>query len=281
MTDIGVIGVGERGRGIALICALAGCRVSLCGLRPADADDALVELTQILDVAVEAGRLPADARRLALENLHPTRLMTAVQTDLVIEVIPEKLSAKQRLFEDIELAAKPATVFASGTASIPIAAIGSGLLDKGRLVGLHFVDPERQGSLLEVVQSEHTRPEVTEQALAFGEQLGKTVVSVQDRAGFVHSRLAVLLTMECARMVDEGLASAKDIDEVMVTGHGHPIGPLRLADLAGLDTRVWMGEHLATALGSAIYRAPESLRAKVEAGDLGQKSGRGYFEWSD
>jgi len=196
-----------------------------------------------------------------------------------VEAVFEDAALKARLLEEAEAAAREGVVLASNTSSLSISGLAAGLRRPERFLGMHFFNPVHLMPLLEVVRGERTSPEVVERARAFGAALGKEVIVVRDAPGFATSRLGVCLGMEAIRMVEQGVASAEDIDKAMVLGYRHPVGPLRLTDMVGLDVRLAIGEHLARELGNAAFEPPALLRRMVAEGRLGKKAGRGFYEW--
>jgi 3-hydroxybutyryl-CoA dehydrogenase len=277
---VAVIGAGTMGHGIAHVCAAAGDDVTLADADPAALARAVDQIRANLAKGIEKGKVTPEQRDATL-----ARLATAAPDDacrgaeLVIEAVPEKLDLKRAVFAAAERAAPPSAVFGTNTSSLSIAAIAVGLADPGRVVGTHFFNPVHLMELLEVVVAEGTRPDAIERVQALGARIGKEVIVVRDRPGFATSRLGVALGMEAIRMVEEGVASPADIDKAMVLGYRHPVGPLRLTDIVGLDVRLHIGEYLAEALGNPAFRPPELMRRMVAEGRLGKKSGRGFYDW--
>ncbi len=277
---VAVIGAGTMGHGIAHVCALAGDDVALADADPRALERAVGQVRANLDKGVEKGKLTAEQRDAALVRITTAEPAKAVATaELVIEAVPERLDLKQVVLRSAEDHAPPAAIFGTNTSSLSITGIGAGLRDPGRLVGTHFFNPVHLMELLEVVTGERTRPEVVEAMRTFGARIGKEVIVVRDRPGFATSRLGVALGMEAIRMVEEGVASPDDIDKAMVLGYRHPVGPLRLTDMVGLDVRMHIGEYLADALGNPAFTPPDLMRTMVAQGLLGKKSGRGFYEW--
>ena len=277
---VAVIGAGTMGHGIAHVCALAGDDVVLADADPRVLERAVGQIRSNLDKGVEKGKLTAEQRDAALVRITTAEPAKAVAAaELVIEAVPERLDLKQVVLRAAEDQAPPTAILGTNTSSLSISGIAAGLRDPGRLVGTHFFNPVHLMELLEVVTGEHTRPEVVEAVRTFGARIGKEVIVVRDRPGFATSRLGVALGMEAIRMVEEGVASAADIDKAMVLGYRHPVGPLRLSDMVGLDVRMHIGEYLAEALGNPAFTPPELMRAMVAQGLLGKKSGRGFYEW--
>jgi 3-hydroxybutyryl-CoA dehydrogenase len=280
MQRIGVIGAGTMGHGIAQVCAMAGYDVVLTDTDADGLARALGAVKANLDKGVEKGKVSAEVREGALSRLLPGTMAEACQrADLVIEAVPERMDLKQLLFAEVERLAPQGAMLGTNTSSLSVTKIAESLKDPGRLVGTHFFNPVHVMKLLEVVVGEQTRPEVLQAVRTFGEKIGKEVIVVKDRPGFATSRLGVALGMEAIRMVEEGVASAADIDKAMVLGYGHPMGPLRLTDLVGLDVRLNIGEYLAQTLKNEAFEPPALMRRMVAEGRLGKKSGKGFYEW--
>lgn len=280
-TSIAVLGAGAMGAGIAQVAARAGCRVTLRDI----SDEALARGRASIDAslakAITLGKSTPDERDATLARLQfTTSLETAVaDVDLVLEAIPEVLALKQQLFREAQAHCRAEADFATNTSSLSIAAIAGATDRPDRMIGLHFFNPVPVMKLLEIVRGESTRDSLVDSARAFAAQLGKTAILVRDTPGFATSRLGVLLGLEAMRMVESGVASAEDIDTAMTLGYGHPMGPLRLTDLVGLDVRLGIADYLHATLGSEAFRAPELLRRMVAEGRLGKKTGRGFYEW--
>lgn len=277
---VGVIGAGTMGHGIAQVCAMAGYEVVLTDADAGMLAKAVSTVRANLDKGIEKGKLTAEARDAALGRLTTGVLeAAAVGADLVVEAVPERLELKQELFRRVEAVAPAHCVFGTNTSSLSVGRIASALADPGRMIGTHFFNPVHIMELLEVVVADGTRPEVVETIQAFGKRIGKEVIVVRDRPGFATSRLGVALGMEAIRMVEQGVASAEDIDKAMVLGYRHPVGPLKLTDLVGLDVRLNIGEYLAQELGNPAFTPPDLMRRMVAEGRLGKKSGRGFYDW--
>ncbi len=283
LTTIGVLGAGTMGRGIAHVSALAGCTVRLFDVSVDTLGDARATIRRNLDKGVARGKVEAADAAAALERIAGVDSIAAASdgADLVVEAVPEKLSLKQSLFAEVEKSAPATAVLGTNTSSLSVAKIASAVADPGRVLGLHFFNPVHIMKLLEIVVHEGTRPDVLAACRAYGAAIGKECITVKDFPGFATSRLGVCLGMEAIRMVEQGVASAEDIDTAMVLGYRHPIGPLKLTDLVGLDVRMHIGEYLAEELGNAAFRPPKLMRDMVAAGTLGKKSGRGFYEWSE
>jgi 3-hydroxybutyryl-CoA dehydrogenase len=280
MHEITVIGAGTMGHGIAQVCATSGFAVTLVDANPAQLDSALRAVQANLDKAIEKGKLTAEARSAALGRLATGPLSAAVaKADLVIEAVPERMELKRALWAEVEQHAPPTAILATNTSSLSVGRMGESLADPGRLIGTHFFNPVHLMELLEIVVAERTRPEVVQAVQQLGTAIGKQTIVVRDVPGFATSRLGVALGMEAIRMVEEGVASAEDIDKAMVLGYRHPVGPLRLTDMVGLDVRLNIGEYLARELHNASFEPPALLRTMVAEGRLGKKTGRGFYEW--
>jgi 3-hydroxybutyryl-CoA dehydrogenase len=235
------------------------------------------------DKAVERGKCDVQDRDEALRRIAPvsTAEEAAVGADLVIEAIPERLPLKQALFAKLERVVRPDTLLASNTSSLSITEIAGVLTNRNRMVGLHFFNPVPVMKLIEVVRGRETAADTIEQARWFAESLGKTPIVVRDSPGFASSRLGVVLGLEAIRMLEQEVASAEDIDRAMELGYNHPMGPLRLTDVVGLDVRLAIAEHLHATLGDDTYRPPLLLRRLVSEGKLGKKSRQGFYRWEE
>ena len=280
MQRIGVIGAGTMGHGIAQVCAMAGYDVVLTDASSEALAKALGAVRANLEKGVAKGKVEPSVRDEALARLTTGDLAAAATgADCVIEAVPEKLELKQSLFRQVAELAPPTCILATNTSSLSIGAIASALDAPGRVIGTHFFNPVHIMALLEVIVGDATAPEVLEAVRGFGATIGKDVIVVQDRPGFATSRLGVCLGMEAIRMVEEGVASAEDIDTAMVLGYRHPIGPLKLTDLVGLDVRMHIGSYLARELGNPAFEPPELMKQMVAEGRLGKKAGRGFYDW--
>jgi 3-hydroxybutyryl-CoA dehydrogenase len=234
-----------------------------------------------LNKLVEKGRVdPAECDEI-LARVHATdkRQAAVKDADVIVEAVPEDLSLKRALFAELAADAPGHALLGTNTSSLSIAAIAEGCGAEGRVIGLHFFNPVPVMPLLEIVRGEQTSDETVACALAFGERLDKQTILVRDMPGFATSRLGVLLGLEAMRMVEQGVASAADVDKAMELGYRHPMGPLKLTDLVGLDVRLAIAEHLHRELGSAAFEPPALLRQMVAAGKLGRKSGEGFYTY--
>lgn len=275
-----VIGAGTMGHGIAQVCAAAGAAVTVTDLDEISLARGRQGVRASLDRMVAKARLSAEERDATLQRIAwSTELETALaDTDLVVEAVPEKMDLKRALFARIDAAAPPGALLGTNTSSLSITEIASVVRDPARVVGLHFFNPVPVMELLEVVRGVRTSDETVARALALATTIGKTPIVVRDMPGFATSRLGVALGAEAIRMLEAGVASAEDIDRAMELGYRHPMGPLRLTDLVGLDVRLAILEHLHREVGEQ-FRPPALLRQMVRAGKLGKKSGEGFYAW--
>jgi 3-hydroxybutyryl-CoA dehydrogenase len=278
---IAVIGAGTMGHGIAQIAAQAGFRVTLEDINDDFVARGLARLKENLQKGVERGKLKEEDRHAALSRVQTsTNLKDAVaDADVVIEAVVEKLAAKQSLFAELDGLCKASTILATNTSSLSISAIASATSRADRVIGLHFFNPVHLMKLLEIVVGRETSQETLAAALDVAARMGKEAITVKDTPGFATSRLGIALGLEAIRMFEQGVASAEDIDKAMALGYNHPMGPLRLTDLVGLDIRLSIADYLFSELGSEVFRAPETLRSKVAEGKLGKKSGEGFYKW--
>ena len=278
---VAVLGAGTMGHGIAEVVALAGCGASLFDADPAKLDWALQTIQRHLHRAVEHGHVNPTAAALAQANLHEAAsLADAVEdADLVIEAVPEDLELKRRLFAEVDALAPPDALLASNTSSLRIARLAEVTGRPARVLGMHFFNPVPRMRLVEIIRHDGTDPEAVATAVAFARRLGKEPIVVKDSPGFATSRLGVVLGLEAIRMVEEGVASVEDIDRAMELGYNHPMGPLKLSDLVGLDVRLRIAEYLHQELGGEQYRPPQLLRRMVAEGKLGKKTGQGFYRW--
>jgi 3-hydroxybutyryl-CoA dehydrogenase len=265
-----VVGGGTMGAGIAQVLVQAGGQVWLSEVSQAAADAGRVRVVSGLERAGDAS---------AAE-----RLVTSVGLDgigdvhLAVEAVPEDISLKRRVLVAIEAAVGPDTLIATNTSSLSIEELAGALHDPGRFLGMHFFNPVPRSALVEIVIGAAVRPVVLDAARAWVALLGKEEIVVRDSPGFATSRLGLIIGLEAIRMVEEGVASAADIDRGMELGYRFPMGPLRLTDLVGLDVRLAIADHLASTLGDR-FRPPQLLRDMVAKGELGKKTGKGFFEW--
>jgi 3-hydroxybutyryl-CoA dehydrogenase len=276
---VGVIGGGRMGAGIAQVFAAAGASVTIAEADPAAAAAARDRVAMGLLRAAEKGKLtePPDAVLLRVE-LAPDVAGLPAAAELVVEAVPEDSDLKMRVLAAAEAFVGEQTVLASNTSSLSIAGLADGLRRPSRLVGMHFFNPVPVSDLVEIVVGPQTADAVRDNARAWVAALGKTAIVVRDSPGFATSRLGVLLGLEAIRMLQEGVADAASIDRAMELGYRHPMGPLRSTDLVGLDVRLAIAEHLHRELGER-FAPPRLLREKVARGELGRKTGQGFYTW--
>jgi len=277
-----VIGAGTMGHGIAQVAALAGYEASIFDVAPAAVSKALASVKANLDKGVEKGKVTTEARDAALARVRaasPTLEEAAQTADLIVEAVPEKLELKRTIFTTLGKHAPTHAILASNTSSLPVTEIAVASGRPGQVVGMHFFNPVHIMTLLELVRTAATTPQTLAAARSVGERMGKKVIVVNDAPGFATSRLGITLGMEAIRMVEEGVASAEDIDTAMTLGYGHPMGPLKLTDLVGLDVRLGIAEHLAKTLDERRFAPPALLKRMVAEGKLGKKSGQGFYDW--
>jgi len=280
-----VIGAGTMGHGIAYVAALSGCEVRLTDDRADAFPQARAKIEDLLAGGVKRGKLTeSDAAAVRQRLQTETTIGSAIaEADVVIEAIVEDLAIKQRLFAEIERAAPATALLATNTSSLSIAQIAATMKQPGRLIGMHFFNPVHVMKLVEVVTHgrERSGGAAAERAVEFARRLGKEPIVVRDSPGFASSRLGVVLGLEAMRMLEQGVASAEDIDKAMELGYNHPMGPLKLTDQVGLDVRLAIAEYLHATLGKPHYEPPKILREKVKKGELGRKTGKGFYTWSD
>lgn len=282
-THVTVIGAGTMGHGIAYAAALAGCQVRLTDARAEALPQAMDKIASLLAGGLQRGKLTAADHANLLKRLHTdTTLSSAVRdADVVIEAIVEDLAIKQRLFAEVERAAPAGALLVSNTSALSIGRIASTMAHPERLVGMHFFNPVHVMKLVEIVTHGTSSRPAADRAVEFARQLGKEPIVVRDSPGFASSRLGVVLGLEAMRMLEQGVATAEDIDKAMELGYNHPMGPLKLTDLVGLDVRLAIAEYLHVTLGKPQYAPPRILREKVNKGELGKKTGKGFYTWSD
>jgi 3-hydroxybutyryl-CoA dehydrogenase len=279
---IAVIGAGIMGRGIAHAAALGGYRTILEDLLPNALRRAESEIRANLDKAVELGKVSSADASAAFARLEfaDSVDVAARQADLVIEAVPEELESKIEIFTLLDKICRPGTVLASNTSSLSLTEIASVTYRAPKIVGMHFFNPVHKMKLIEVVRALETDDDTLATAVEVGRRMGKEVVIIKESPGFITSRINAMIGNEAFYMLQEGIASASDIDKALKLGLNHPMGPFELVDLVGLDTRLHILEYLHSTLGEKFKPAP-LLREYVEAGRLGRKTGRGVFDYSE
>jgi len=283
INTVAVLGAGTMGHGIAQVCAAVGCDVRMYDINEGAVASGLARIRGNLDKGIARGKVTEDERDGVLGRLTTTTsIADAVSgSDLVVEAAPESMDIKAQIFAAVDAAAPPHAMLASNTSSLSIAEIAGAVRDPSRFVGMHFFNPVHIMALVEVVWGPETSDAIRDAAVAFARRLGKEPIVVKDAPGFASSRLGIVLGMEAIRMVEQGVASPEDIDKAMELGYRHPMGPLRLTDLVGLDVRLGIAEYLHKTLGSEAFDPPELLRRMVAEGKLGKKSGQGFYAWND
>ena len=276
-----VLGAGTMGHGIAQVLGMQGIRVQLFDVNADAVEAGIAKIAANLQKGVDRGKVTEEARDAT------TALITGVTTmqgacegvELVIEAAPEIMDLKRSIFEALGGDLGPEVLLATNTSSLPISDIAAAAKHPERVVGMHFFNPVHIMKLLEVVRAEQSSEEAVACAMALGERIGKEPILVTDSPGFASSRLGVVIGLEAMRMFESGVASAEDIDKAMKLGYGFPMGPLELTDLVGLDVRLSIAEYLHSELGET-FAPPRVLRDKVAAGELGKKSGKGFYDWT-
>ncbi|WP_327052093.1 3-hydroxyacyl-CoA dehydrogenase family protein [Halomicrococcus gelatinilyticus] len=279
---VGVLGAGTMGHGIAQVTAMAGHDVTLRDIEMEFVEDGIDSIEANLQGGVDRDKVTEAEKDAALDRISGTTdLEEAVgDADLVVEAVPEEMEIKHSTFGDVEELVDDDAIIASNTSSLSLTEIASALDDPSRAVGLHFFNPVHIMKLVEVVVPEQADDETVAFATEFVEDVDKVAVEVRDSPGFASSRLGVALGVEAIRMLQEGVASPRDIDAAMELGYNHPMGPIELGDVVGLDVRLDILEHLREELGER-FRPPQILRQKVRAGKLGKKTGEGFYVWED
>ncbi len=281
MQRVAVLGAGTMGAGIAQVCAQAGSEVVLQDIEESFVERGTTRIRDFLQKGVDRGKVTQDAMAAALARIHKTtdRVAAARDADLVIEAVPEKLELKNSIFREIGEQARPEAILASNTSSLSLTRVFEGVDGPERCIGMHFFNPVPLMKLLELVRTDTTSQATIDATTVYSTELGKEPILVVDSPGFASSRLGVCLGLEAIRMVEAGVASPEDIDKAMVLGYGHPMGPLRLTDLVGLDVRMAIADYLRKELDLAGFEVPALMRQMVAEGKLGKKSGLGFYSW--
>ena len=277
-----VLGAGTMGHGITQVCAFGGHKVVIRDIDENVLDTGLESIKSNLDGGIERGKVTEEERTATLDRIDITTDLEAGvrDADVVIEAVPEDLDLKQDIFRDVEAIVTDNTIIASNTSSLSVTSIASVLTHPERAIGMHFFNPVHIMGLLEIVTAEQTSTGTKSRTLEIANSIDKTPIVVRDVPGFASSRLGVTLGVEAIRMVEQGVASAEDIDTAMTLGYNHPMGPLELTDLVGLDVRLDVLEYLTAELGER-FRPPQLLKRMVRAGNLGRKTGKGFYVWED
>ncbi|MCA8935282.1 MAG: 3-hydroxyacyl-CoA dehydrogenase family protein [Planctomycetes bacterium] len=278
---IAIIGAGTMGHGIAQVAAMAEYHVALYDIQQDFVDRGIESIRKNLAKGVEKGKVAPEVMDTSLNRITGTTDLAAAahQAQLVIEAIPEKMELKADLFGKLEELCDEGCIFGSNTSSLSITKIAAATKRPDKFIGMHFFNPVHIMKLLEIVIAPETSDATLAAVKEVGGRLGKDCIVVKDFPGFATSRLGVCIGLEAIRMVEQGVASAEDIDKAMTLGYAHPMGPLKLTDLVGLDVRLNIADYLHKELGSEVFRAPDLMRQMVEAGKLGKKSGQGFYKW--
>ncbi len=275
-----VLGAGTMGHGIAQVLAMSGIETCLFDISEEAVADGLAKIAGNLDKGVARGKVSEEDKAGAVARLSGAvdleRAIEGVQ--VVVEAVPERMDLKRDLFGRLGAALGPEVLLATNTSSLSITEIADATEHPERVVGMHFFNPVHIMKLVEVVRTERSSDTAAETAIALAGRMGKDPIDVRDAPGFASSRLGIAIGMEAIRMVEERVASAEDIDKAMVLGYGFPMGPLKLTDLVGLDVRLAIAEYLSGELGER-FSPPALLREMVERGELGKKSGKGFYDW--
>jgi 3-hydroxybutyryl-CoA dehydrogenase len=277
---VGVVGLGAMGAGIAQLCLEAGVETVGREVTLELAETARERIAHFLTRKVDKGMLAADARDAAIAFFTPTAdLMDLAGCDLVIEAIVEDLGSKRALFTQLERICRPDTVLATNTSALSVADIAAAISTPERVVGMHFFNPAPLMPLVEIVRAEHSADDSVETAFAFGLRLGKSPIRCQDTPGFVVNRVLIPLLNDCIRVLDEAHVTPADLDTAMRSGAGWPMGPCELVDLVGIDVHVHAADALYAQLHEPRMAPPDRLVAMRDAGSLGRKSGRGFYDY--
>jgi 3-hydroxybutyryl-CoA dehydrogenase len=279
---VGVVGCGLMGSGIAQVAAQAGCQVTVREVSSQLVEKGLQSIEKNLARLVEKGTLSAADRDQVRGRLRgTTNLEDLKDCDLVIEAIIEQLPAKREFYTALDKICKPSTIFASNTSSISITEMAVVTKRPERFLGMHFFNPVPVMKLVEVIRTIATDPKVSDEMVAFGARLGKTVVRTSDRTGFIVNRLLVPYLLDAVRALEEGVGSIEDIDNSMKLGCGHPMGPLTLLDFVGLDTTHYIANVMFDEFKEKRFASPPLLKRMVLAGWNGRKAGRGFYDYAD
>jgi 3-hydroxybutyryl-CoA dehydrogenase len=281
ISKLGVVGCGLMGHGISQIGAQAGWDVVVCEADQGALDKGIAKIEKQLARAVDKGKMEQSEADEVLARITPTlEQADLADCDLVVEAITEDLDRKLELWRQLDEIVKDDAYLATNTSSLSVATQADATKRPERMIGLHFFNPPQVMPLLEVVRAEKSADDAVDLGFEIGEQLGKTTVAAGDNRGFIVNRLLVPYMLDAIRAHEQGVGSIEDIDTGMMAGASHPMGPLTLADFVGLDTLAAIADVMVDSYGEERFAAPQSLRDKVDAGDFGRKSGRGFYDYS-
>jgi 3-hydroxybutyryl-CoA dehydrogenase len=278
-TRVGVLGGGRMGSGIAHAFCVSGATVTIVERDEPSAEAAREHVRAALQVSIDRGTTTETLDALTGRVDVVTDYAAFADAELVVEAVPEDFAMKTEALRSVEDQLGSDAWLATNTSSLSVTSLAENLARPARLCGLHFFNPVPASGLVEIVVGTRSDPELVDLATGWVKALGKTPIVVADAPGFASSRLGLVLGLEAIRMVEEGVASPEDIDAAMVLGYKHPVGPLRLTDIVGLDVRLGIAQYLHEKLGER-FRPPELLTSMVERGDLGRKTGQGFYDWT-
>ena len=279
--EVGVVGCGIMGAGIAQICAAHGYRVRVTESETERLEQGLATIKRRLGRQVERGRLSRERHDRTRARLKGVETLSGfADSDLVIEAVIEELPLKKDLFEELGKVCKEDAILASNTSSLSLSEMAASSGRPEQVIGIHFFNPPTVLPLVEVISSESTSQETIDAAMAFCDSIDRLTVRVKDSPGFIVNRLLVPFIFDAIHMLEGGIASAEDVDQACKVGLNHALGPLATADLIGLDTMIHISDAMFEEYGEARFKAPTTLRRLVSLGHLGRKSGRGFFEYN-